>query len=272
MEPLCLKAWCQVDLFIFFTDSIDILDASLDGKETFHATQVTAWQRGPPLDTDTFHNLKPSQKTLTVPDALTTTLPPGNIIRSPEPKFHSNVQMHWYSESEEPDPHKVLAEAKDLAFIIKRNDEDLKLGWTPYNQERSPTDPPTTTAGLTPIIVSPAHEYHTLNTVVIRCKHVATFLGQQYVILTVDEALYSRLMELKWSQGYSFLIPRLGSLHTAMNFMKAGQYFEASGLADLWTESELLGPKTTERVLAGKDYEKGIQAHKVTPSYVGYSP
>ena len=49
--------------------------------------------------------------------------------------------MHWYSESEVPDQHKLLAEAKDLTFIIKRNDEDLKLGWSPYNQERGQTVP-----------------------------------------------------------------------------------------------------------------------------------
>ena len=30
----------------FTADNIDILDSSLDGKDTFHATQVAAWQRG----------------------------------------------------------------------------------------------------------------------------------------------------------------------------------------------------------------------------------
>ena len=64
------------------------------------------------------------------------------------------------------------------------------------------------------------------------------------MLLTVDEALYCRLMELKWSQNYVFLIPRLGSLHIAMNFMKAiGQNFDASGLKELCCESELLGEK-----------------------------
>lgn len=33
--------------FIHYTaDNIDILDESLDGKNTFHATQMAAWQRG----------------------------------------------------------------------------------------------------------------------------------------------------------------------------------------------------------------------------------
>ncbi|KAK6171648.1 hypothetical protein SNE40_018093 [Patella caerulea] len=39
------------DRFVFFTaDNIGILDETLDGKYTFHATQVAAWQRGPASD------------------------------------------------------------------------------------------------------------------------------------------------------------------------------------------------------------------------------
>ena len=42
---------CIPDRFVHFTcDNIDINDSSLDGKNSFHATQVAAWQRGPALD------------------------------------------------------------------------------------------------------------------------------------------------------------------------------------------------------------------------------
>ena len=34
----------------FSADNIDINDATLDGKNTFHATQIAAWQRGPDRD------------------------------------------------------------------------------------------------------------------------------------------------------------------------------------------------------------------------------
>ena len=34
--------------FVHFTcDNIDINDQSLDGKDTFHVTQIAGWQRGP---------------------------------------------------------------------------------------------------------------------------------------------------------------------------------------------------------------------------------
>ena len=69
-------------------------------------------------------------------------------------------------------------------------------------------------------------------------------MGQKYVVITVDEQLYSRLMELKRSHNYSFLIPRLGGSHISMNFMKViGQQFQSSSLLELWTESDVLGEK-----------------------------
>ena len=57
--------------FVHYTaDNIDILDETLDGKQTFHATQLAAWQRGPAPDV-IFDDIKPSTKqTLVVPEAM----------------------------------------------------------------------------------------------------------------------------------------------------------------------------------------------------------
>jgi len=118
-----------------------------------------------------------------------------------------------------------------------------------------------------PIVQAPAHELDTLNTVVERCRHVARSLGQEYVVLTVDEALYCKLMELKWAkQEYqAFLIVRLGGLHTAMNFLKViGNHVQSSGLLDSWVESKLIGPRAAEKVMAGKAYARGMRVHKIT--------
>ena len=41
--------------FIHFTaDNIDVLDETLDGKNTFHATQMATWQRGQTADAELF--------------------------------------------------------------------------------------------------------------------------------------------------------------------------------------------------------------------------
>ena len=82
-----------------------------------------------------------------------------------------------------------------------------------------------------PIILAPAHDLDTLNTVVLRCKHVARELGQHHVVITVDRALVCKLMELKWANAdYMIcLIVRLGGLHTAMKFMAViGKHIQSS--------------------------------------------
>ena len=69
----------------------------------------------------------------------------------------------------------------------------------------------------------PAHDFDTLNTVVKRCMAISSRFGQEHIVITVDQALYYRLMELKWSlpQYQDKVIPRLSGLHVSMNFLKA---------------------------------------------------
>ena len=62
-----------------------------------------------------------------------------------------------------------------------------------------------------------------------------------------------------------FLSVRLGGLHTILAFLKAiGKHINSSGLLEAWVESNILGPKAAEKVLLGKSYARGIQAHKLT--------
>ena len=126
-----------------------------------------------------------------------------------------------------------------------------------------------TSVGYIPIVQAPAHELDTLHTVVQRCKHIATQLGQHYVVLTVDEALYCKLMELKWAKEeyQDFLIIRMGGLHISLNFLKIiGKHVQSSGLLEAWVASKILGPGTAEQVLTGKgkSYSKAMRAHKLT--------
>ena len=132
---------------------------------------------------------------------------------------------------------------------------DVKEGWTSFNQSLSEISPEITSIGYMPIIQAPAHDLDTLNTVVLRCKHVARERGQHHVVITVDEALFCKLMELKWSNAdyMDCLIVRLGGLHTAMKFMAViGKHIQSSGLLEAWVESNLLGPNTAEQVMTGK--------------------
>jgi hypothetical protein len=76
----------EANKFIHYTcDNIDILDETLDGKNTFHTTQMAAWQRSQASD-ESLKDLEPSTKrTLNVPSALEELHPvritPGTCLR-----------------------------------------------------------------------------------------------------------------------------------------------------------------------------------------------
>ena len=78
--------------------------------------------------------------------------------------------------------------------------------------------------------------------------------------MTVDQALFPALMELKWEipQYKDIWIPRLGGLHTSKSFLKVlGQHTADSGLtvrADVWIESGILGPNSAQQAREGKLY------------------
>ena len=67
-------------IFAHFTaDNVNSNDSSVDGKNTFHATQVAAWQRGPETAAH-LSNLRPSVVTsLDIPDGMQQ-LDPVNIV------------------------------------------------------------------------------------------------------------------------------------------------------------------------------------------------
>ena len=258
------------DRFVHFTcDNIDINDSSFDGKNSFHATQVAGWQRGPEADMG-LKDLRPSKKTsLEVPEIMEQIFPSEVMTGRVEPRSTADLNKEWYNESSGKYSSACQAMAKDMTFFIKRQDADDKKGWTNFNQTHQNVNQEVTSVGYMPIIQAPAHELDTLNTVVQRCKHIATSLGQHYVVLTVDEALYCKLMELKWAKDdyQDFLIVRLGGLHTSLTFLKViGKHIQSAGLLDAWVESKILGPGTAEQIILGKgkSYSKAIRAHKLT--------
>lgn len=249
----------------FSADNIDINDGTLDGKNTFHATQMAAWQRGPAKG-NILDNIEASKSaTLQVPDVMDKVCEVHFRRGSAEPKF-GDVNLQWFQAEEDSGLH-ASTEAVDTAFLYSRQNAELKSSWTSFNQAHSKINPPRTTTGYMPIIQAPAHELSTMNTAVVRALHVAKALNNKYVVMTVDQALFPLLMELKWSvpEYKDILIPRLGGLHISMTFLKVlGQHMSDSGLQQIWEESGILGPNSAEKVMDGKSYAKGIRAHKLT--------
>lgn len=256
------------DKFIHYTcDNIDILDETLDGKNTFHATQMAAWQQGKTIDVSLKDLELSTRPTLIVPDALMELHPVCITPGVCKPTFTAPIAEACFRKSEEDNDYVRQAKAKDLAFFLRRQNLDIKPSWSVFNQLLPSEEPEQTAVGYLPIILAPAHDLDTLNTVVKRCMAISSHFEQDHTGITVDQAFYFIFMELKWSvpEYKNKLIPRLGGLHVSMNFLKAiGDHMNGSELAEVWVESGLLGQGPVELVLAGKAYNKAMRAHKLT--------
>lgn len=247
-------------------DNIDKITDTLDGKNSFHATQVVVFQRGAKSTDQVLSSLKLKQKlSLQVPAIMTKIFEPETKPRS-EPLLLDAAKLEWYAS--EPKTKSVkIAESKDLSFIISREHKEQRIGWTEYNKMTSTNQSGMTASAFLPLILNPAHEYGTLNTVIKRGISLADKLNFEYIVFTVDQALYCKMLELRWSSEFyqKRIVLRMGGLHIAMNYLKAiGQHMKDSGLAEIWIESGVLSAASVNKVLEGKAYAKGMRVHKLT--------
>ena len=121
-----------------------------------------------------------------------------------------------------------------------RQKAEMKNGWTEFNQLLSTNEQDVTKVRYMPILQAPAHKFDTLNTVVKRCMYIAAALGQKPTVIPVDQALYCKLVELKWgiSEYREKLVIQMGGLHLSMCFLKAiRNHINSSGLVEAWVES-----------------------------------
>ena len=101
----------------FTCDNVDISDNGLDGLNSFHATQVAAWQHGPSSNMG-LHNLKPLKEGTTRVPAIMEELIPAEIRQGlVEPKSTARIQKEWFVASEMDKPEVLKANACDLAFF-----------------------------------------------------------------------------------------------------------------------------------------------------------
>ena len=98
-------------IFTYFTaENIDINDSSVDGKNTFHAPQVAAWQRGPETAAHLSSLRSSVMASLDIPDGMQQ-LDPVNIVEGKSvPLFADSVQTEWYTVNE--DDSDVAIEAR----------------------------------------------------------------------------------------------------------------------------------------------------------------
>jgi len=249
----------------FSADNINILDETMDDKNTFHATQITAWQRGAESNL-TLESFKPSTKySLSVPESMEKIYPVA--VKRSSPVFPGAVRKECFNAVDDGKYSFHTSPATDMAFNMLQHKALIRSGWTEFNQSLPQNEQEVTTIECLLILQAPGHGFDTLNTVVRRCMHISATLGQQHTGLTVDQALYCKLVELQWAipEYQKKLVVQLGDLHISMCFQKAtGNHMKGSGLVEAWVESGLLGPNATKRVMNGKAYKRAMRAHKIT--------
>lgn len=256
----------------FSVDNIDVLEDTVDGKNTFHATQMCMWQRGPSPDIETDSVKIGQEKTIDMKalEEINAVYEVHMPVTAPAPTFHGSEIKYDTIFTDQGSHDTDSSRERDAAWLFSRSrstNEQRVPGWTEFNSVMSSNTQPVTNAGFLPMINQPAHEYDTLYTVLIRCMNISKFLNLSHTVITVDQALYCKLKQLTWLKPKTFenVIIRLGGLHILMNFLKCiGQHMASSGLEDLWVESGVYGESTAQTILAGKSYNRGVRAHKMT--------
>ena len=163
----------------FWTDNVNINEYTLDGKGTFHATQVAAWQRGPSESNLLAGIYIFKKETFHIPETMPDIIPAPNKGITERP-FSGMIAAGCFTPSPEKCPSAQNAHATDMAFILSRSSQKPMPSWTLLNQNASTVNPEKTTVGYLylHIIHSPASELDTLNTVIKRVFHVAKSMEQ----------------------------------------------------------------------------------------------
>lgn len=249
-------------------NNIDLMTDTLDGKKTFHATQMVGFQRSGKNTDDILNSSRLGAGTsLKVPNALFDLNAVDDYLENTEPKFSSEISIEWYGTTIV-SKEVIDARLHNIAFAVSRSKtENNYVGWTEFQRNRSDESFDISAMGYMPLILNPAHEIDTLNAVLVRCIGIADRLGKRHIVLTTDQALYCKLNELRWrSETYmDRIVLRMGGLHIAMNFLKViGQHMNGSGLSEMWLESNLMAEGSISKVFEGKAYAKAMRAHKLT--------
>ena len=98
-------------------------------------------------------------------------------------------------------------------------------------------------------------------------QKITDSVGQAASVITFDLAIYVKAKEIQWPvpDELKNVIVRMGGFHIALNYLSLlGKMYSDSGLEDLWIESGVYASGTTTEIIAGKQYNRGVRAYKLT--------
>ena len=250
-------------------ENIDVLEETIDGKNTFHSTQMMLWQRGPArkrcnidmkigraktvprVSLEKFHKLDYACH------------PVGGC---PNPVFHPSLEIKvktWFTESED----QVDARLKNLAWTLVQMHDIFHQNvpaWSAFNARISSVNPPIAAPGMLLILQTPADDNNTMVTLSNRFMDITDRLGQPDTVIALDQPLYSTGKEIIWAnhEKYKNVVLVMGHLHILFNFLKTiGQHMENAGLADVWVESGMFAQNSTDAMIGGKAHYGVVRGH-----------
>ena len=157
---------------------------------------------------------------------------------------------------------------EDNLFTLASDQDQVIPAWTGFNITLQQKDVPRESSiGYCQVIDASPTEIPTVYTLLERSLQIADQLGQQNVIIVLDQAIYAKALEVIWQNQERFqrIVVRMGSFHTICYFMAAiGKRFGDAGLGDIMTESGTVGSGSVGAVLEGRHYNRALRTHKVS--------
>lgn len=123
-----------------------------------------------------------------------------------------------------------------------------------------------TEIGYCPLWSTSPTEYSTVYSVMVAVNDMMEHLEQRYAVITFDQANYKIAKEIQWKrpEQYKDTIIRLGGFHILLNFLgTVGKMCASAGLPQLITESSIYSETTTNSVIKGKQFSRGVHIHKL---------
>ncbi|CAH3120700.1 unnamed protein product, partial [Porites lobata] len=146
------------------------------------------------------------------------------------------------------------------------DERQIVPSWSGFHSVLFPHVERATTIGYCPLINGSSSEFSTIYTVMRNAQKMSASIGQQDAVITFDLAIYMKAKQIQWKASPEFenAVIRMGGFHIAINFLSViGKIYAESGLEDLLVESGVYAAGSTSALLAGKQYNRGVRAHKL---------
>lgn len=139
--------------------------------------------------------------------------------------------------------------------------------WTGFNiQTRGQVEVSADKVGYLPTINAPATDISTAQEILFNALSIQETLSLKNIAVVADQALYAKLTEVAWNSQSKFetIIPMMGNFHIICNLLSIiGKIFRDAGLRDLAVESGIIAEGSVDKVLDGKQYNRGVRLHKL---------